>query len=987
MEYWIDTVTSDIIPLTVKVLGINGAASPQRGTEWPWHSALPLVQSKVAAVKQIFISYGHADGEAFAGRLRRDLETTGYVVWWDESGIRLSQPWDAAIERAILDSSLLVAVLTPHATREDSVCRDEVAFALVLPRPVIPARVSPDAQFTLPLVRRNWVDFTRNYDEGLRRLREFLAGAEDVLLPPALPTVSGLTPLDFGPEIAQYGFGFVGRDWLRQRISHWLHDASDRVFVVVGEPGAGKSAIAAWLCQTRPVHVIGIHFCTTRNRRTLNPYELVTSLVAQFYSELQGYDSAVEPAYPQARRPNANDAFRELIVEPTRKMPAPDGPRLVVVDSLDEATSMEGETIVDLLAEHADTLPAWLRIVVTTRPVSSILIRLARFKTLDLSAERERNQEDVAAYVRQRLSQIESIASSDSELEATCVRLQTRAEGNFLYAHTVLEALTDPERRLGHQDIGAIPPELKGLYYSLFQKRFKDIKAYELKILPLLNCLVAAREPIPERLLVSAVNGEEPGVRCGLLDLAQFLRWREEGIRLFHSSLADWLTEAKYSLEYAISTQAGHQQLASACWKEYESDTKAMSPYATRHLPVHLVEARRWHDLRHLVFDSEMNLVTRWVEQGEGNTGLYCLDALIRHLEKPEHSPMQAAGLATQAARICSLRGEYQEARERLNYALARTSWWRGRRIRAIALHELGSLHLYDGDTVSAKRCYCQALRLCLWGMPIHHDEAAANLIGLATVAYARYEFEEVMRQATWGLRQARQAHDIRHIVAAARMIATVHKAAGRYDETDSYLQLAAKLSETEQVHLEKARLLMLRGWLEYDRALLEGWTPGQTDAAFREALCEAERVHDLYYTLEARLALGWCALVRGDLKEGAKWLEMAGSKLLKRQHGELLAEYEMELGALAHVQGDSAEALKWYQSVADLCREKDIRIWLYRALTGQGAIAWHAGQHEQGERVWADALCVASSMSATREELARRSIKLCQSASHIFPR
>ena len=48
--------------------------------------------------------------------------------------------------------------------------------------------------------------------------------------------------------------------------------------MIVGEPGVGKSAIAAWLSLTRP-EVVGVHFCTQQNSRSLNPYEFVACLV------------------------------------------------------------------------------------------------------------------------------------------------------------------------------------------------------------------------------------------------------------------------------------------------------------------------------------------------------------------------------------------------------------------------------------------------------------------------------------------------------------------------------------------------------------------------------------------------------------------------------------------------------------------------------------------------------------------------------------
>jgi len=102
--------------------------------------------------------------------------------------------------------------------------------------------------------------------------------------------------MNFGPESGRYSAGFMGREWLNAEVERWLAGAKP-VLVLVGELGLGKSAIAAWLSLTRP-EAAGIHFCTHRNSRSLDPHEFVASLVGQLHARLPGYAEAVEARHP-----------------------------------------------------------------------------------------------------------------------------------------------------------------------------------------------------------------------------------------------------------------------------------------------------------------------------------------------------------------------------------------------------------------------------------------------------------------------------------------------------------------------------------------------------------------------------------------------------------------------------------------------------------------------------------------------------------------
>ena len=167
-----------------------------------------------------FISYGHADASEHALRLRADLAARGVEpVWLDAEMIDAGELWTSAIEEGIRAADVLLAILSPHALRADSICHDEVALAVAEHKRVVPVRASADPGLrpSLLLVRRNWVDFSGDYPAALERLLRAIGGDETGLSHP-LASVAGQRPLDFAFDIAERARGFVGRAWLDAEI-------------------------------------------------------------------------------------------------------------------------------------------------------------------------------------------------------------------------------------------------------------------------------------------------------------------------------------------------------------------------------------------------------------------------------------------------------------------------------------------------------------------------------------------------------------------------------------------------------------------------------------------------------------------------------------------------------------------------------------------------------------------------------------------------
>jgi DNA replication protein DnaC len=56
-----------------------------------------------------------------------------------------------------------------------------------------------------------------------------------------------LKTIAFSDSIQQLTNSFTGRTWVLNKIDHWLQQKDQRFLVIAGEPGVGKSAIAAIL--------------------------------------------------------------------------------------------------------------------------------------------------------------------------------------------------------------------------------------------------------------------------------------------------------------------------------------------------------------------------------------------------------------------------------------------------------------------------------------------------------------------------------------------------------------------------------------------------------------------------------------------------------------------------------------------------------------------------------------------------------------------
>ena len=90
---------------------------------------------------------------------------------------------------------------------------------------------------------------------------------------------------------------FIGRQWLYQEIENAFHPSRQGVsgVFIIGDPGAGKSALTAQLVCSRTSsrtihdHVLGYHLCKHSDRNTQNGGKFVRNLADMIARRLPEY--------------------------------------------------------------------------------------------------------------------------------------------------------------------------------------------------------------------------------------------------------------------------------------------------------------------------------------------------------------------------------------------------------------------------------------------------------------------------------------------------------------------------------------------------------------------------------------------------------------------------------------------------------------------------------------------------------------------------
>ena len=380
---------------------------------------------------------------------------------------------------------------------------------------------------------------------------------------------------------------FTGRLWLYNELeTNLMKQDTDRGVLVIGEPGAGKSALTAQLICSRSsnpfIHkrIIGYHLCKHADKATQDPGRFVRNLVDLMarrvpeYGMLVSNSSFILSVLERSCLGDPFECFEQAVMAPLLQLKGEPQIYFIVIDALDECSSESGGiSVVQFIIETSSKLPKWIRLVMTSRNDSNVLKHFSHFPKVYLSSKDARNLQDIEVFITAKLFEDASIlerlkamlgSSSGEEISFLTSRLLSQSQGNFLYVKEMFHFWKEDR----NNDFGHIPKTIGGIYERYLKRIYGSREKFK-PALAILEIMVAAFEPMPVDDLYRVLRTQENidyeyEFVYALKDLSHFIRYGADNtITIFHLSFTEWLTSNEnLGNPFYVSLKRGHRRLA-----------------------------------------------------------------------------------------------------------------------------------------------------------------------------------------------------------------------------------------------------------------------------------------------------------------------------------------------------------------------------------------------------------------------------------------
>ena len=430
-----------------------------------------------------------------------------------------------------------------------------------------------------------------------------------------------LARLDTQRDIRDYTKRYLQgtRESVFAEIHRWLDDASspNRVLVLSGNAGMGKSVIAAEMCRRMQEagRLAGSHFCHHDRARHRNPKVMMQSLACHLSCCIPEYKKALREQFSgnlgvEINNMEVVDLFYLLFSEPLNMVADPGFTSLVVIDALDESQYQGRNELLDVISSLFKDLPLWLRFFVTTRPEVNIWDSLKDLRPLRLEPKDEDNLKDIRFYFEQSLSVLLQVERPEYVVDD----LVQKSEGVFLCAQFLVDFIRakSPIVLTLEQLEKTLPSGISSVYQSYFERLeqdlCKELNITEEQFLCFLSAIAAAREPLPLGFVPKLLCTKSSSlsvmrkVSKAIAIVSSLLPTHDNRIHFFHKSVKDWLTDkSRYEQHiFSVEKMEGHKILSTLSSKEFdELKSKGVSKsqsftgtsrYALEHGVQHMLE-------------------------------------------------------------------------------------------------------------------------------------------------------------------------------------------------------------------------------------------------------------------------------------------------------------------------------------------------------------------------------------------------------------
>lgn len=338
--------------------------------------------------------------------------------------------------------------------------------------------------------------------------------------------------------------GFVGRQFVFDALDEFLQTHESGYFIIRGVCGIGKTALLAKLVNDRGhIHHFNIASQNIRSTRVFLE-NVCAQLIARYglkHEEL-----------PQGATDDSGFLMQCLGEAAANRR---NHPIVLAIDALDEVDRLGLAPAVNILY-LPPSLPDGVYVIITTRHLDDLHLRVVRQQVLDLEADSEGNLRDISvyieAYARQEAMRARLSAWGVS-VEQFVVALRKKSQGNFMYLRYVLPAIEQGKFVKGTLD--ELPEGLMAYYQGHWRKmREGNEREFDTLYEPIVCILGVAQEPVTVQQIAAWTKLTQGQVKDAIRLWREFLE--EESVegehcyRIYHTSFQDFLREQVYLLQY-----------------------------------------------------------------------------------------------------------------------------------------------------------------------------------------------------------------------------------------------------------------------------------------------------------------------------------------------------------------------------------------------------------------------------------------------------
>ena len=533
---------------------------------------------------QIFISYGHDEYTDKVKIIMTSLdERNEYQIWWDDK-LNESADWVKEIEENLdklivaKPDSCFIYIMTPYSTSDKryNYCINEILKALNGRIRILPIRLSTAAPMPLPIGSIQWFDLTqceidvnsKDYQQRLETLCTLIDSREPIKIDGRQECLHRLlSPCQFTLDIDKHLQRYSPRKWLLNTTIDWLENRNERVLLLEGGPGTGKTAYSLWIATCKLPEIIHAwHLCQYNDENTRSLMTCMKSLAWYLASRLpyfyQSIDVSKLEEIVQRGEENASAILKEIILSNLKETHVSGEKVVVLIDALDEASENGVNKVADILSQYVSDMPEWLRFIITTRNDISVTIPLKDISyvvDLDSKANNENCAADVREYVKNNLN------TTTQEVNKDIVDNITERSGNvILYAKLMCDAIN----KGADIDVMQLPLGLNNYYNAHMIRYFeKDDYNFITHALPIIHVMLASFQPIKRKYIYQRINQTEDWCQNETLfnriveRFGPLLKEDNEYLLPFHKSLSDWLTSSD-NRRFFVSKEDGYEKMS-----------------------------------------------------------------------------------------------------------------------------------------------------------------------------------------------------------------------------------------------------------------------------------------------------------------------------------------------------------------------------------------------------------------------------------------